>query len=101
MEVSTKTLSILSQKLEAPICVEFTDTINLLELLNAKNIDISQACGGFGTCTTCRIFVIKNIDSFSQRTDLEQERAEERNFLENERLCCQSEISESCEIRIP
>ena len=101
MKVSTKTLTILIQNKENPIDVEFTDKINLLELLNANKIDISQSCGGFGTCTTCRVYVLNNLSSFSERTEIEVERAQERNFSDHERLCCQSIISESTEIRLP
>lgn len=101
MKVSTKTLTILSDKFETPVTLQFKDKINLLSLLNANKVGISQACGGFGTCTTCRVFVEKNLEFVSERTDIEIERALERHFLINERLCCQSEICESLEIRIP
>ena len=101
MKVSTKTLTILSDTFENPVTIKFHDKINLLSLLNANKVSISQSCGGFGTCTTCRVFIQKNLEFVSDRTDIEAERALERNFLNNERLCCQSEICESLEILIP
>ncbi|AZZ38393.1 hypothetical protein CIK05_15610 [Bdellovibrio sp. qaytius] len=67
-------------------------TQNLLEFLNAHNVGISQSCGGFATCTTCRIIVTKGADSLPPRQELEAERALERNFSANERLACQVEI---------
>lgn len=65
---------------------------NLLEILNAHKISISQSCGGFASCTTCRILVTKGQDILGPRTEIEQERANERGFQQNERLACQTEI---------
>lgn len=100
MEVSTKTLIVLTQNSEITRSVQFTAKKNLLELLNANNISISQSCGGNGTCTTCRILVKRNLQSFSDRTEIETERANERNFSDDERLACQCEVSDSVDILI-
>lgn len=100
---STKTLvvHILNDKNQVDLqAIEFFSPTLVLDLLNANNVGISQSCGGYGTCTTCRFLTIKNPQAFSARTDLEQERAEERNFRANERLSCQTEISQSAEIQI-
>jgi 2Fe-2S ferredoxin len=101
MEVSTKTLTIVKQNSDEQIFIQFTDQTNVLDLLNATKISIEQSCGGSGTCTTCRIFVMKNLEALSPRTDIEQERALERRFSDNERLACQCQIKGSAEIRIP
>lgn len=93
--VSTKTLTVLKYndaKLGFVAEIELKQTENLLELLNANNIGISQSCGGFASCTTCRIIVTKGADSLPRREDLEAERAKERNFSDEERLACQVEI---------
>ncbi len=100
MEVSTKTLLIRSQNLENPTIVHFNDKENLLDILNANNISISQSCAGSGTCTTCRVFILNNLKSVSKRTEIETEIAQERNFTENERLACQCEIFDSLEIYV-
>jgi ferredoxin, 2Fe-2S len=100
VEVSRKTLTIMTENAENLAIIQFQDKQNLLDLLNANKIRISQSCGGFGTCTTCRIFVQKNLAAFEKRTELETERAAERNFSDVERLACQCEISESAEIKI-
>jgi ferredoxin, 2Fe-2S len=94
---STKTLHILGN-LDV---INFKSPQNVLELLNASDISIDQSCGGNGICTTCRFFVLKGAEFLSERSELEIERAEERNFLSNERLACQTEISGSAEIEIP
>lgn len=94
---STKTLTIF--KIFSKL--EFSTPTNVLDFLNANSISINQSCGGNGACTTCRIFVRKGLEAFSERTELELERAEERDFLINERLACQCIISDSAEIEIP
>ena len=94
---STKTLTILENSTE----LQFKEPIRVLDLLNAKKVGIDQSCGGFGTCTTCRFFIRKGLRSFSERTEIEKERADERDFLENERLSCQTTIFDSAEIEIP
>jgi ferredoxin, 2Fe-2S len=100
VEVSRKTLTIITENVENPVVIQFQDKQNLLELLNANKVGISQSCGGFGTCTTCRFFVQKNLAAFDKRSEIETERAEERSFSEIERLACQCEILDSAEIKI-
>lgn len=79
----------------------FKGRVNVLDFLNAHKVIIEQSCGGNGTCTTCRFFVLKGEENLSPRTELELERAEERNFSPNERLSCQTEVFGSVEIEIP
>lgn len=97
MADSTKTLTIFEKFVE----VQFTGRIRVLDLINASKISINQSCGGFGTCTTCRFFIRRGELSFSERTEVELERAEERGFADNERLSCQTEIFGDAEIEIP
>lgn len=101
MVVSTKTVRIVQENSEDEILIEFDETTNLLELLNANDISISQSCGGNGTCTTCRVYVTEGLEHLSDRSELELERAEERKFQTNERLCCQTEISANATLVIP
>ena len=72
--------------------MQFNAGENLLDTLNANKVSISQSCGGNGTCTTCRVFVLEGLQHCSPRTELEAERAEERGFEKHERLSCQTEI---------
>lgn len=97
MPDSTKTLTISKNNVE----LQFDKPIRLLDLLNANEISINQSCGGFGICTTCRVFVLNGKASLSDRSEIELERAEERGFDENERLACQTEICGDVEIEIP
>ena len=96
MYVTTKTLQI--RNLFSPI--KFNAGENLLNTLNANKVSISQSCDGNGTCTTCRVFILKGLESCSPRTEIENERAIERNFAENERLACQTYIEGDLEIEI-
>lgn len=94
---STKRLTIVRNNTE----IKFSKASNVLELLNANKIDINQSCGGSGVCSTCRIIVLKGVDSFSKMEELEIERSVEKSFNSQERLACQSEIHDSATIEIP
>lgn len=101
MLVSTKTVRIVQENSEDEVVLELESPINLLELLNANDISISQSCDGNGICTTCRVYVKDGLENLSERSELELERANERSFLKNERLCCQTEVSGTVTLVIP
>lgn len=96
MSVSTKTLRI--KNLFSPI--QFNEGDNLLDTLNANKTGTPQSCGGHGTCTTCRVFVLKGLKNCSARSEIEEERAKERDFADNERLACQTYVWGDIEIEI-
>lgn len=96
MPDTTKTLNI--KGFFSPI--EFTAGDNLLDALNAAGVSIAQSCDGNGTCTTCRVFILKGVENCSERTEIEMERAAERDFADNERLACQTNVSGRIEIEI-
>jgi ferredoxin len=101
MLVSTKTVIIQKEKADEVSEVYFDGKTNLLELLNANYISISQVCGGHGICTTCRVFLIDGENSVSSKSEIEIEHSNDRGFTADERLCCQTEVFGSIEIRIP
>ena len=105
MTVSTKTLRIYTQnQFSGPDrldSVQFVGKKNLLEILNENKISIHQSCGGHAICTTCRVLVRQSRSALAVRNQIEQERATERAFNENERLACQLEIQDDLEISIP
>jgi ferredoxin len=94
--VSTKTLHILGNY--SPISFKVGE--NLLDTLNANKISISQSCEASGSCTTCRVLIHKGIENCTPRTEIEIERANERNFNANERLSCQTYLNGNVEIEI-
>ena len=97
MSVSTKTLHIVGET--NPIA--FRTNENLLDVLNANKVSINQACGANGSCTTCRVIVVRGLENLSPRTEIESERAAERQFSDNERLACQTCLLDTVEIEIP
>jgi 2Fe-2S ferredoxin len=61
----------------------------VLEAAVKSGFYIPHACEGMGACATCRIKIHSGQEKLSNPTLVEQERAQERGFLENERLACQ------------
>lgn len=97
MAVSTKTLHIVGETNS----IAFRTNENLLDVLNANEVSINQACGANGSCTTCRVIVLEGLENLAARTEIEVERASEREFLNNERLACQVNLLDSVTIQIP
>ncbi len=62
---------------------------NVLLVALRNRIPIATACGGSGSCGTCRVFV--KCETLPARNDVEQMMAEDRNFKSDERLACQIE----------
>ena len=97
MSVSTKTLHIVGETNS----IAFRTNENLLDVLNANKVSINQACGANGSCTTCRVIILQGLENLTARTEIESERASERQFLDNERLACQVNLLDSVTIQIP
>ena len=72
---------------------------SLLQVALSNNIELSHTCEGMGSCTTCRVFVLEG--EASERTMVEQERAEERGFQDSERLACQLKPVNGMVVKIP
>lgn len=92
---TTKTLTVFKYndaKSEFVSEIKFKQTENLLDLLTAHKIGISHSCGGYASCSTCRIFVTKGLEYIKPREELEYDRAVERGFTAQERLACQIEL---------
>ena len=101
MKDSTKTLTVHFQDEIDSKEYQFQAGTNLLELLNAQKVGINQSCGGFGTCTTCRVLVNQTDSPIHKMNETESERSVERNFEPDERLACQIEIIDNLAITIP
>jgi len=74
---------------------------SVLEVALKSGIEISHSCGGMGSCTTCRVIVMRSPSALPPRNELEQEIADTRGFAEDERLSCQLPPLEGLEVRIP
>lgn len=79
--------------------VEIGDSRTVLDVALSGKIPISHTCGGMGSCTTCRVYIIEG--EASPRTDLEQELATDRGFAEDERLACQLEARGGLVVKLP
>jgi len=71
---------------------------NLLKALANNNIFIPSACGGGGSCGTCKCRVTDGVDTFLP-TELAHLNRKER--LNNVHLACQLKIKQDLSIRIP
>ncbi len=61
----------------------------VLEAVLASGVNLNHSCGGMGSCGTCRILVESPVGELCGRNELEQEMAQSRGFLDQERLACQ------------
>lgn len=73
----------------AQIVIEAKDDETVQEALLRHKVDIGSSCGGVGTCTTCLVKVVSDLNLLPERNELEIERANERGLVPNERLSCQ------------
>lgn len=92
-------ISVLFQPFAKRVCVKGEK--NVLELALNNKIEIDNSCGGSGSCGTCRIKVLSDLEKCSPVTDVEQAMVEDRNFEPKERLACQLEPHDDLEIEIP
>ena len=97
MVVSRKTLTVaetlFQDEVMLNIDVKTSNSVTILEILNANKVSINQSCGGNGTCGTCRILVSQKSDFVCEKSDYEIEVSRELNVLENQRLACQTELN--------
>lgn len=61
----------------------------LLDVALRCDVDIDHACGASGTCGTCVVHVLQGLKDLPPRNELEAEMAQDRGFLDEERLSCQ------------
>jgi 2Fe-2S ferredoxin len=77
------------------------DEESVLELALRNGIDLPHSCGGMGSCTTCRVIVVKSPQKLPERNELEQDIADMRGFEPEERLSCQLAPLPGLVVRIP
>lgn len=74
---------------------------SVLQTLIDYDFKIDHACGGMGSCGTCRIFIDHNVELLPLRNPVEAERAKERGFAPNERLACQLMADREFQFHLP
>ncbi len=75
--------------------------LSLMQAIVRSGQEIAHSCGGMGTCGTCRVMIIAEGSCLLPRNELEQEMAQDRGFLETERLSCQIFAAPGLIIEIP
>ncbi len=74
---------------------------SLLDAAEQLGVPIRHDCGGFATCSTCRVFVEDGMLSLS-KIDLDEENMlEEAALLPPYRLSCQTKVQGNVIVRIP
>lgn len=73
--------------------------VNLLELLQDNNLNITAPCGGAGKCGKCKVRII-NQKSSSSLTGAEKELLSSKEIDEGVRLACQLSVKGKLEIEI-
>jgi ferredoxin len=81
--------------------VEIRDFESVLEVALSGGVPLEHSCGGMGTCTSCRVFVVGDLQLAGERTELEIEMAESRGFTPDERLGCQLKPYAGLVVRLP
>ncbi len=74
-------------------CGEVPSGISLLDAAGKLGFELRHDCGGFATCSTCRVWVREGMDHLSE-IDLDEENMlEEAQLPPPYRLSCQAKIS--------
>ena len=81
--------------------IAFQDEPSLLALLIKNKVRVDHSCDGMGSCGTCRVFVKSNLKDLPARNEVEQERALDLGFKDDERLSCQLIPFDGLSIEIP
>lgn len=80
---------------------EISKVDSVLAAALQAGIELNHSCEGMGSCTTCRIIVRKGLEKIPRRNEIEQERAEERGYSDEERLACQIKPIDGLVVEVP
>ncbi|WP_291516145.1 2Fe-2S iron-sulfur cluster-binding protein [Bdellovibrio sp. ArHS] len=73
---------------------------SVLEVALRAGVEINHTCGGNGTCGTCLVHIRKGLSQLGPRNEIEAEMAQDRKFLDEERLACQTQPIHGLEVEI-
>lgn len=75
--------------------------VSLLDAAEKVGIELRHDCGGFATCSTCRILILEGVPNLTE-IDLDEENMlEEAELSAPFRLSCQAKIQGDVIVRIP
>jgi ferredoxin, 2Fe-2S len=87
-------IKIIIQNLNSQEIFSESKNRKVIELIQENYIDWMHACGKKGRCTTCKMIVIEGIDLLEPLTEREEFFQSKGRLKANERLTCQSIITE-------
>ncbi|MFQ5579377.1 MAG: 2Fe-2S iron-sulfur cluster-binding protein [Nitrospiria bacterium] len=74
---------------------------SLLDAAEQMGVDLRHDCGGFATCSTCRILILDGVSNLT-KVDLDEENMlEEAELTAPFRLSCQAKVLGDVTVRIP
>ncbi|WDT76105.1 MAG: 2Fe-2S iron-sulfur cluster-binding protein [Candidatus Manganitrophus sp.] len=80
---------------------EIPDGTSLLDAAEKLGLQMRHDCGGFATCSTCRIWVVEGMTNLTE-IDLDEENMlEEAQLIAPFRLSCQAKIQGDVVVRVP
>lgn len=80
---------------------EIPDGTNLLDAAEKLGLPMRHDCGGFATCSTCRVWVVEGMSNLTE-IDLDEENMlEEAQLPSPFRLSCQAKIKGDVVVRVP
>lgn len=80
---------------------EIPDGTSLLDAAEKLGLQMRHDCGGFATCSTCRVWVIEGMPNLTE-IDLDEENMlEEAQLPAPFRLSCQAKIQGDVVVRVP
>jgi 2Fe-2S ferredoxin len=82
-------------------CKEIPTGTSLLDAAEQMGLTLRHDCGGFATCSTCRIVIVEGMLNLTE-IDLDEENMlDEAKLTAPYRLSCQAKIQGDVVVRIP
>ncbi|MBI3804337.1 MAG: 2Fe-2S iron-sulfur cluster binding domain-containing protein [Nitrospirae bacterium] len=80
---------------------EIPEGTSLLDAAEKLGLEMRHDCGGFATCSTCRVWVVEGMPNLTE-IDLDEENMlEEAHLPQPFRLSCQAKIKGEVAVRVP
>jgi ferredoxin, 2Fe-2S len=80
---------------------DFLPETNLLEAAQQCGLEIAHECGGFASCSTCRVFIKSGEQNLSAIEFDEEDMLDLAELSPPYRLACQAKIRGDVEVQIP
>jgi len=74
---------------------------SVLEVALRHDVDLAHSCGGMGSCTTCKVIVVRHEGELPPRNEMEQDVSDMYGLRDEERLACQLPPLPGLVVRVP